>query len=341
VITTDGSFGDIARENYIEPEERTIHQLQDLGKPFIVLLNTNKPFAKETIALAESIAEQNHVTVLPINCEQIKKDEIYHILETVLYEFPLASIGFSMPKWVELLDTGHYLKKDIIHSVKEAIGNMKKVKDSSFLESLTSQYIKNAFIKNKDLSTGTIDVDLEIDEQQYYQVITDLTGTEIQNEYQLIRALKDYASLKDEYEKVKDAMMEVRYKGYGVVTPCRDEIVLGEPEVIKTGNKFGVKIKAQAPSIHMIRTQVLTEIAPIVGSEQQAKDLMEYINDSAKNNENGIFETNIFGKSIEQIVEDGIHNKLEKLSEETQEKMKDTLEKITNDSNGSVICIIL
>lgn len=341
VITTDGSFGDIARENYIEPEERTIHQLQDLGKPFIVLLNTNKPFAKETIALAESIAEQNHVTVLPINCEQIKKDEIYHILETVLYEFPLASIGFSMPKWVELLDAGHYLKKDIIHSVKEAIGNMKKVKDSSFLESLTSQYIKNAFIKNKDLSTGTIDVDLEIDEQQYYQVITDLTGTEIQNEYQLIRALKDYASLKDEYEKVKDAMMEVRYKGYGVVTPCRDEIVLGEPEVIKTGNKFGVKIKAQAPSIHMIRTQVLTEIAPIVGSEQQAKDLMEYINDSAKNNENGIFETNIFGKSIEQIVEDGIHNKLEKLSEETQEKMKDTLEKITNDSNGSVICIIL
>lgn len=341
VITTDGSFGDIDRNNYIEPEERTINQLKSLGKPFIVLLNTNKPYAKETQDLAAQISEKNNVTVLPINCEQLKKEEIYKILETVLYEFPLSSISFYMPKWVEMLEEDHYLKQDIINILKIRLKDMNKVKDSAGLDDISSEYIKGSYIKNKDLSTGNIDIELEMDDKHYYGVLSDLTGTTIENEYHLIHSLKDYATLKNEYGKVKEAMMDVNYKGYGVVTPSKDEIILGEPEVIKTGNKYGVKIKAQAPSIHMIKTEVLTEIAPIVGSEQQAKDLIEYINSSAQSSENGIFETNIFGKSIEQIVEDGIRNKLDKLSDETQEKMKNTLEKITNESTGGVICIII
>lgn len=341
VITTDGSFGDIERNNYIEPEERTINQLKSLGKPFIVLLNTNKPYAKETLELANQISEKNNVTVLPINCEQLKKEEIYKILETVLYEFPLSSISFYMPKWVEMLEEDHYLKQDIITTLKMKLKDMHKVKDSAKLDDISSEYVKGSYIKNKDLSTGNIDIELDMDDMHYYSVLSDLTGTPIENEYHLIHSLKDYASLKNEYEKVKDAMMDVGYKGYGVVTPSKDEIILGEPEIIKTGNKYGVKIKAQAPSIHMIKTEVLTEIAPIVGSEQQAKELIEYINSSAQSSENGIFETNIFGKSIEQIVEDGIRNKLDKLSNETQEKMKNTLEKITNESTGGVICIII
>lgn len=341
VITTDGSFGDIDRNNYIEPEERTINQLKSLGKPFIVLLNTNKPYAKETLELANQISEKNNVTVLPINCEQLKKEEIYKILETVLYEFPLSSISFYMPKWVEMLEEDHYLKQDIITTLKMKLKDMNKVKDSSKLDDISSEYIKGSYIKNKDLSTGNIDIELDMDDMHYYSVLSDLTGTPIENEYHLIHSLKDYAALKNEYEKVKDAMMDVGYKGYGVVTPSKEEIILGEPEIIKTGNKYGVKIKAQAPSIHMIKTEVLTEIAPIVGSEQQAKELIEYINSSAQSSENGIFETNIFGKSIEQIVEDGIRNKLDKLSNETQEKMKNTLEKITNESTGGVICIII
>ena len=341
VITTDGSFGDIDRNNYIEPEERTINQLKSLGKPFIVLLNTNKPYAKETLELANQISEKNNVTVLPINCEQLKKEEIYKILETVLYEFPLSSISFYMPKWVEMLEEDHYLKQDIITTLKMKLKDMNKVKDSAKLDDISSEYIKGSYIKNKDLSTGNIDIELDMDDMHYYSVLSDLTGTPIENEYHLIHSLKDYAALKNEYEKVKDAMMDVGYKGYGVVTPSKEEIILGEPEIIKTGNKYGVKIKAQAPSIHMIKTEVLTEIAPIVGSEQQAKELIEYINSSAQSSENGIFETNIFGKSIEQIVEDGIRNKLDKLSNETQEKMKNTLEKITNESSGGVICIII
>ena len=341
VITTDGSIGDIERENYVEPEERTINQLKSLGKPFVVLLNSQKPFAKETIQLAEEIGQKNDVTVLPINCAQLKREEIHKILETVLYEFPISTISFRIPKWVEMLDEEHYFKKNIIDSIKSIILGMKKVKDTKEIKNIMSDYIKQSRIDKTDLSNGNIDVNLVMDDNHYYNVLSDLTGTEINNEYNLIYALKNYAILKDEYSKIEDAMTNVNFKGYGVVTPSKEEIILEEPEIIKNGNKFGIKIKAKAPSIHMIKTEVLTEIAPIVGNEEQAKDLIEYIKENGEKSENGIFETNIFGKSIEQIVEEGIRNKLEKLSDETQDKLKSTLEKITNESNGGVICIII
>lgn len=341
VITTDGSFGDIARDNYIEPEEKTINQLKALGKPFIVLLNSQKPYAKETSALAEEISNKNDITVVPINCAQLKKEEIYKILETVLYEFPVSTISFHIPKWVEMLDEEHYFKKSIIESVKEAVSGIKNVKDTLGLKGMNSEYIKQSRVDKTDLSNGNIDVMMEMDDRHYYDVLSDLTGAEIKNEYNLINALKDYSVLKDEYGKIENAMTNVNFKGYGVVTPSKEEITLEEPEITRNGNRFGIKIKAKAPSIHMIKTEVLTEIAPIVGSEEQAKDLIDYIKENGEKSENGIFETNIFGKSIEQIVEDGIRNKLEKLSDETQEKLKNTLEKITNESNGGVICIII
>lgn len=341
VITTDGSFGDIGRENYIEPEERTINQLKNLGKPFVVLLNSQKPFAKETMQLAEEISRKNDVTVLPINCAQLKQEEIHKILETVLYEFPISTISFRIPKWVEMLDEEHYFKKNIIDSIKHVILGMKKVKDTKEINNIQSDYIRQSRIDKTDLSNGNIDVNLVMDDNHYYNVLSDLTGTEINNEYNLIHALKNYAVLKDEYSKLENAMANVNFKGYGVVTPSKEEILLEEPEIIKNGNKYGIKIKAKAPSIHMIKTEVLTEIAPIVGNEEQAKDLIEYIKENGEKSENGIFETNIFGKSIEQIVEEGIRNKLEKLSDETQDKLKSTLEKITNESNGGVICIII
>ncbi len=341
VITTDGSIGDIPRENYIEPEERTINQLKSLGKPFVVLLNSQKPYAKETIQLSEEIAAKNQVSVIPINCTQLKKEEINKVLETVLYEFPISTISFHMPKWVEMLGEEHYFKKNIIETVKNIIASMKSVKDTFSLQNISSEYIKQSKIDKKDLSNGNIDVNLVMDDKHYYSVLSDLTGMEIENEYNLINALKDYSNLKYEYGKIENAMANVNFRGYGVVTPSKDEIVLGEPEIIKNGNKYGIKIKAEAPSIHMIKTQVLTEIAPIVGNEDQANDLIDYIKENGEESENGIFETNIFGKSIEQIVEEGIRNKLEKLSDETQDKLKDTLEKITNESNGGVICIII
>ncbi len=341
VITTDGSFGEIERENYIAPEEETIAQLKSLGKPFVVLLNSGKPFSKETKELANQIAEKNKATVIPVNCDQIKKDEIYKILESVLYEFPISAINFDIPKWVEMLDDDHYFKKSIIDLIRQSVMDIKKVKDIRKIDEMTSEYIKKAEVENTDLSDGNVYVNIIMNDDKYYDVLSDLTNSNIKNEYCLINALKDYSVLKNEYGKIRDAMSNVNFKGYGVVAPGKDEIILEEPEITKNGSKFGIKIKAKAPSIHMIKTEVQTEIAPIVGSEEQANDLIRYIKENGEKSENGIFETNIFGKSIEQIVEDGIRNKLEKLSDETQEKLKNTLEKITNESNGGVICIII
>lgn len=341
IITTDGSFGDIPRENYIEPEEKTINQLKSLGKPFVVLLNSSKPYAKETVELSKVISEKNNVDVIPVNCAQLKKDEIYEILKSVLYEFPISKINFNIPKWATMLDENHYFKKSIIDTIKDAVKSMRTVKDSRKLENISSEYIKSSVIENKDLSNGNIDINIVLENKYYYNILSDITGSEITNEYSLINSLKDYKELKKEYSKIGNAMTNVNYKGYGVVTPAKEEIILGEPEIIKAGNKYGIKIKAEAPSIHMIKTKVLTEIAPIVGSEEQAKDLIDYIKANGEQSENGIFETNIFGKSIETIVEEGIRNKLERLSDETQDKLKNTLEKITNESNGGVICIII
>lgn len=338
VITTDGSFGDIKRENYLEAEERTINQLKAIGKPFVVVLNTQKPYAQETKELAKNISEKNNVTVIPVNCEQLKAEQINEILSNVLLEFPLTSISFNIPKWVEMLDEDHYFKNSIIQSISEKIKNIKRVKEIYSLTDLKSDYIKKAELSDVDLSTGNIYINLNLDEEQYYIVLSDLTGIDIQNEYSLIKSLKECAKIKEKYSRLENAVTDVYYKGYGVVTPSKDEIILGEPEITRAGNKFGIKIKAEAPSVHMIKTNVITEIAPLVGNEDQANDLINYIK---ANGESGMFDTNIFGKSIEQIVEEGIKNKLQKLSDETQEKLKNTLEKITNESNGGVICIII
>lgn len=342
VITTDGSFGEIKRENYEKPEEQTIEQLKQLGKPFVVLLNSAKPYSEEAKQIAQNIAKKNNVTVFPVNCEQLKKDDILNILNTVLNEFPISEIDFYLPKWVEMLGNGHWLKKEIIQTIRNIqpeLLRMKDVKNEVF--NSDCKYIKELRVEEKDLSTGCVKVLVSLMEEYYYQVLSELTGTDIPDEYRLIKSLKDFSSLKNGYSKVQTAMADVHSRGYGVVTPQRSEIRLAEPELIKNGSKYGVKIKAEAPSIHMIKADILTEIAPIVGSEEQAKDLINFIKDNSQNKEDGIWDTNIFGKSIEQIVDDGIQTKISKLSNETQEKMQDTLQKITNDSNGGVICIII
>lgn len=342
VITADGSFGDFEREDYLEPEDKTITELIALGKPFVVLLNSSKPYSEQCKAYADEISSKYGVTVMPVNCSQLKAEDIRNILEKCLFEFPVTKLNFFIPKWVEILQNDHWLKTEIINCIKDKIKSLKRmcqISDNSFENECT--YITSIKINSKDYSTGTADIYVDIDNRYYYEVLSDLTGTDISSEYELIHTIKELSSLKEEYVKVKDAMDSVQAKGYGVVMPAREEIILEEPEVIKNGAKYGVKIKAEAPSIHMIKANVLTEIAPIVGSEEQAKDLIEFIKENAKTNENGIWETNIFGKTIDQIVSEGIRNKIDKLSDGTQEKMQETIQKITNDSKGGVICIII
>ncbi|MDO5521898.1 MAG: stage IV sporulation protein A [bacterium] len=342
IVTTDGSFGDIDRANFIAPEEKTISELKRLGKPFVVVLNTSKPYSDETIALADEISTRNKVPVMPLNCAQLKKDDITNIMETVLSEFPIAQLNFYTPKWVEMLPNTHWLKQDLIEAVKAILKKMTLIRDINPGNLTTdSNYVKQFKIDNIELENGTVRINVDFDDQYYYQILSDLIGVPISDEYQLIGTLKKLAGMKTQYEKIGNAYDEVLQRGYGVVTPSIEEISVEDPEIIRHSGKYGVKIKAQAPSIHMIKATIETEIAPIVGSEDQAEDLISYIVDNSKNNPQGIWETNIFGKSIKQLVEDGITTKVNKLTDESQLKLQDTMQKIVNDSNGGIICIII
>ncbi len=341
VVTTDGSFGELPRENYIEAEERTVGELKKLRKPFVVLLNTEKPYSGDAKKQAQELTEKYGVSVLPVNCEQLKESDIYHILEHVLYEFPLSMIEFYLPKWVEMLPMTHPLKADIVEQIGGLVKDLNTIRDA--MEHpiiLTSEYVKRCKMDGISMAEGTVRVVLEVEDAYYYQMLSELIGEEITGEYHLISIMKELARMKKEYVKVIHAIESVRAKGYGVVTPDREEITLATPEVIRHGNKYGVKIKAESPSIHMIRANIRTEIAPIVGTQQQAEDLIHYISD-AGNTEDGIWETNIFGKTVEQLVNDGISGKIAMIGDESQVKLQETMQKIVNDSNGGMVCIII
>ena len=341
VITCDGSFGDIPRESYLGAEERTIKELKKLKKPFIVLLNSSKPYSEDAIKLAEELGAKDEVSVVAVNCEQLKRDDINKILENVLYEFPITMIEFYMPKWVEMLSSDHKMKVDMIGRIREIMKQYNCIRDiKNNPVTLDGPFIKKCKMDSVDMADGCIKVWLDVDDSYYYEMLSEMVGENIDNEYMLLSILKEMAKMKKEYVKVLHAIDSVRQKGYGVVTPERSEIRLDKPEVIRHGNKFGVKIRAESPSIHMIRANIETEISPIVGSEEQAQDLIRFITDSSQS-ENGIWETNIFGKSVEQLVNDGITGKLTMIGEESQLKLQETMQKIVNDSNGGMVCIII
>ncbi len=340
VITTDGSFGEIPRASYLEAEEKTILALKKLKKPFLVLVNSQKPYSEDAKRTAGEISEKYGVSAVPVNCEQLKREDIHMLLEKVLYEFPISAIEFYSPKWVELLPRDNRMKQDIISNIKALMKDYNTIRDVLLKPvNLDSEYIKRCKMDNISLSDGCIRVQLDVEESYYYEMLTEMVGETIADEYQLISKLKSFAAMKHEYTKVLDAVNMVRIKGYGVVTPDREEIVLEKPELIKHGNKFGVKIKASSPSIHMIRANIETEIAPIVGTQEQADDLIRFINQADM--EKGIWNTNIFGKTVEQLVNDGITAKVAVIGEESQLKLQDTMQKIVNDSNGGMVCIII
>lgn len=342
VVTTDGSIGELKRAGYIGAERQTIEELKKLGKPFVVLLNSVKPYSDDTSRLVREMSESYGVSVLPVNCEQLKKDDIFHILERVLKEFPVTEMDFHIPKWLEILPSTHWLKAQVIQAVKNVIQKVGHMKDvAGELEQQKNDAIKAMNIRTMQMADGRVEVQLDMDDGYYYQILSDYVGIPIEGEYQLMDTLGSLARMQKEYDKVKNALAQVRLKGYGVVTPERSEIVLDEPQVIRHGNKYGVKMKAEAPSINLIKAHIETEIAPIVGSEQQAQDLIAYIKENARNSDDGIWSTNIFGKSIEQIVEDGIQAKVSQMTEDCQMKLQDALQKIINDSNGGMVCIII
>lgn len=342
VMTSDGSFGDLPRTAFLPAEEQTVAELKDLGKPFVILLNVQKPYSQEAAALAESLQEKYETAVLPVNCEQLKKEDIRLILQSVLNEFPVSSISFDVPRWMELLQLTHPVKQETIQVCSDILRKISHMRDiSPALTRIQSAQIREIRIYNRNLSDGTVHFSITMRPGLYYEILSEYAGMEIANERQLMQTIREFASTRAEYQKVSHAAASAAAKGYGVVMPERNSIRLDEPQLMKHGNKYGVKMRAEASSIHMIRAMIETEIAPIVGSEAQANDLISYIRQNSESSQDGIWETNIFGKSIEQIVEDGIQMKISQMTEDCQQKLQDTLQKIINDSNGGIVCIII
>lgn len=341
VITSDGTICDLKRESYIEAEARTIKELQTIGKPFVVLVNSRKPFGSEAKRVADEIAEKYGVTAMAVNCEQLKEEDVHRILEGILYEFPVSEVRFYIPKWVEMLPRTHKIKKDLIQYMREIMNQISEMKDVFVkFPNAQSEFIENVKVDKVEMDSGSIEIVVEVQEVYYYEMLSEMTGMQISSEYELIKIMKEMAELKEEYEEVREAISDVKMRGYGVVKPKREEIHLDEPTVIKQGNRYGVKIRSEAPSIHLIRANIETEIAPIVGSEQQANDLVRYIKETEES-EAGIWQTNIFGKSIEELVSDGMRAKIQAIGDESQVKLQDTMQKIVNDSNGGLVCIII
>ena len=345
VVTTDGSFGEIERRNYILAEEQTITEMEETGKPYIILLNSERPYSGETEELRASLEEKYGRPVLAVNCKQMQKSDIVRILESVLLEFPVTTVEFYIPKWTEMLENDHPVKKELIAYGMEWLGRVSKMRD---LYDETGEVIlcddENSmaipFIKKIRTADGTIELRLDVDDTYYYDYLSGITGEPITSEYQLIHIIRSLAGKKGEYEKVEDAINSVNARGYGVVAPSLTDITMEEPELITHAGKFGVKIKATSPSIHLIRANIETEIAPIVGNKEQAEDLITYIKDG-EYSVDGVWSTNIFGKSLGDMMEDGIRDKISKMDDECQTQLQNTMQKIVNDNNGGMVCIII
>ena len=324
VVTCDGSFGDLARENYLAAEEKTIAELKAIGKPFVILLNSNRPGAKETKELAATMVDKYGVAVLPVNCDQLSRNDINAIFTSMLYSFPITCINFVIPKWLEVSENDNKIKKSVIENAMDIMNSNQHIYDMVHFAFPENEYVEKYTYNNVNLADGSLSVQVTIYGRYYYEMLSDMLGTEIHNEYDFITEIKDMAEKKKFCNGVINALDSVKNGGYGLVMPEKKDITLETPELIKAGNKYGVKIKAEAPSVHMIKANITTEIAPIVGTKEQAEDLV-----------------NIFGKSIEQLVEDGLNTKTNKMNVESKQKLQDTMEKIVNDGNGGLVCIII
>ncbi len=343
VMTTDGTTTEFERYEYLEAEKRVIDELKILRKPFVIVLNTSKPHAEETEILAREMEELYDKPVIPINCAQMKQDDIHKIIANVLLEFPLRKVTFNFPKWIEILDNDHWLKGEIIRTVFSSMGDINRLVDiKPVVSTFTNDtVIKRANIEKFDLGKGLANVDIGTFEHLFFDILSETTEMDIKNEYELISNIKLLSQAKREYDKVRNALEEVDHKGYGIVTPVLEEMKLSKPELVKHGARYGVKITAKAPSIHFVRADIETEVAPIVGTEEQSLDLINYINDEMDKNDGKIWELNMFGKTMHELVREGLQTKLYRMPDDAQVKLQESLQRIINDGSGGLICILL
>ena len=343
LVTTDGSFTDIPREDYIKAEERVVSELKTLNKPFIIILNSLDPTSDYTRELSIKLSEKYNQTVIPLNCANLTTDDINTIFSNVLYEFPAQQISIKFPKWIDSLDSSHPIKSELFSEIKDAFSDISVLKDVKTCTNKISstEIISRTTLDDIKLGTGNVNITIELKEELFYKVLTEITGANVTNEGDLFSIISNLSTVKQKYDKIAYALEEVDAKGYGIVTPTIDELVLEEPEMVKQGSRFGVKLKATAPSIHMIRTNVTTEVSPIVGSEKQSEELVNYLLSGFEDDPKKIWESNIFGRSLHELVNEGLQAKLSKMPEDAQIKLQETLERIVNEGSGGLICIIL
>lgn len=343
VVTTDGSITDIPRESYIEAEARIVEELQKLGKPFVIILNSLNPNEVATIELSQELENLYAVPVIPLDVAQLSQGTIMQVLEEALFEFPVTEVNISLPKWIEELEQEHWLRKQFESSVHETISQVKRLRDiDQAIETLSKlEIIGEVVLDGMDMGTGAASIEMTAKEGLFYQVLNEATGFEINGEHDILRLMKELSAAKTEYDKVAEALENVRETGYGVVNPIMSEMNLEEPELIKQGGLFGVKLKASAPSLHIIRTDITAEITPLMGTERQCADLARYITDKFQENPSQIWNYDIFGKSLHELVTENIQGKLQTIPENVQDKLQETLRRIVNEGSGGIICIII
>ncbi|SKA83563.1 stage IV sporulation protein A [Caloramator quimbayensis] len=343
VVTTDGSITDIPRENYIEPEEKVINELKQLNKPFIILLNSVHPYSPETIGLRKNMEEKYGIPVYIVDALNMKIEDIHNILERVLYEFPIREIGIKLPQWVECLENEHWLKKNFIVAIRNSVNILEKLRDIKPAVNGYRQYefVGDVNLDEINLGDGRASVTMKVKDGLFFRVLGEISGYSIEGEYELLSLMKDLTVAKREYDRVSEALKDVRETGYGLVPPQVDELRLEEPEIIKQGNKFGLKLKASAPSLHIIKADVQTEVSPIMGTDKQGEELVKAMLEEFENEPQKIWQSNMFGRTLEELVKEGLQNKLFKMPEDVQEKLQKTIQKIINEGNGGMICIIL
>ena len=343
VVTTDGTISEIPRENYIPAEKRVIDELEALGKPFVILLNSTHPDAPETRAMAAEMEESYGRTVLPVSCLDLDEAQLGEILQKVLYEFPVRELDFALPRWVTMLDKGHWLQTEVYTAamqLSEKISRMKDVSDSG-RAALDCEAVENAALSGMNLADGVVRITVLLKPEVFYKVLSEQTGLEIGDEAGLMPCIIELAKAKRAYEKIRSAMEQVEATGYGIVMPSIDELSLEQPEIVRQGGRYGVRLEASAPSIHMMKAVIHTELNPIVGTEKQSEDLVQSLLKDFEDDPVRLWESNIFGKSLHELVNDGLQNKLLHMPQEARGRLQETLERVINEGCTGLICILI
>lgn len=343
LVTTDGTIGEIERDDYVEAEERVVSELKAINKPFIILLNSLEPDSATTCELASNLSRKYQVPVLPVNCIELDENRIKAILAQVLFEFPVREIKIGIPKWLVNLDKDHWLKTEVFSSIKSNLGSMQKIREIQDVlgKVMECEYIQKATLSTIDLGKGSAGVSISLQDDLFFRILSEKTGLEINDEKSLLDCVFELSQKKSQFDKISQAYEQVKETGYGIVMPTIDELSLEEPQIIKQNGKYGVKLKASAPSIHMMKISTTAEVTPIVGSEQQSKELVTYLLKEFEESPQKIWESNIFGKSVNELVSEGLNNKLYRMPPQARTKVAETIEKIINDGCNGLICIIL